>query len=190
MATGRNYHGLLYHPDTNTAFVFGGTGQRSCEKYRFPSRKDEGAWTNLRDMQEVRSRFNPCLFAGVVYLIGGGHPSFEIFEPKFDQFKDLKVQKTGPSVWLKQLEIDPNVGMAVQHQEKLVLISHTKIYRCSPLRDQIESCSIHPEQPEWSNVTPIVSGNAVFAVSIGGSTHTMLKVGLLSGRAVMATPGV
>ena len=90
MRVRRCEHGMAVFQ--NNVYVFGGLDSpkylKSCEKFSLTSR----AWAPLPDMLEARDCFNPCVYKGEAYLIGGRNArSSEIFHIATETFRKLKI---------------------------------------------------------------------------------------------------
>ena len=71
-------YGMVYTAVGSTSYP----AVKTCEKFQLPNNQ----WTNLPSMKEARSRFNPCLFGGIVYLCGNNSTIMEAFAPETDTF--------------------------------------------------------------------------------------------------------
>ena len=118
MREGRLRPGLVYHNDSWTVFVFGGTDNagaplRTALKYSFPKNanfmgrnRPAGAWDSLPDMTQPRFGFNPCVFAGYIYIAGGGHPSIEAYVPATGQPRPIRHCEN----------VDPDISIMMVHR--------------------------------------------------------------------------
>ena len=188
MKTGRLRPGIVYHYDSISVFVFGGSEDggapiKTAIKYSFKKpdnflarRRPSGAWEQLSDMMHPRSHFNPCLFAGLIYIAGGGHPSIEAYDPPSGQTRGL----------IRSDEIDPDISLMVSHMDKLVLIGNARVFRRSYSNPQIEEKRDRiAGNALWSNMTPVVVEDAAYIVVMTGETITLLKLGVYTARVLV-----
>ena len=100
----RSDHGLVWLPKQQSVLIFGGC----CEPDRTESLSadDPRKYGELREcealnlhtneqkrlpcMQEPRSRFNPCVFSGFIYLCGWGSDLIEVYDPYETRFYSLQ----------------------------------------------------------------------------------------------------
>ena len=184
MREGRLRPGIVYHNDSSTVFVFGGDGDggaplRTVLKYSFPKpdnlmakKRPSGAWVSSPDMTQPRSGFNPCLFAGYIYIAGGGHDSIETYDPATDHHMLFPPTEN----------VDPDIIIMVTHMDKLVMIGRERVLRRSHSEGRTVDDRMSMATPAWSNTTPMVAEDAVFTVQITSHGVTLLKLGVLTGR--------
>jgi hypothetical protein len=186
MQTGRLRPGLIYHVDSSSVFAFGGTAEngdamRTATKFSFPNpdnfmarRRAAGVWEPLPDMSCPRADFNPCLFAGFIYLAGGGHRSIEAYDPATCQLKHHQPRE----------EVDSDISILVAHMDRLVMIGGAKVYRRSDSQSRIVDERMRIGGPGWSNQTPVVAEDAVYTVVMTSGGFSLFKLGVHSGRVV------
>ena len=132
-----------------------------------------GSWVPARTLAQARYDLNVCLHTGMVFVVGGGHPSFEIYDPRFDSLKTIHPVP---------LPIDPDVSITVSHKSKLVMISASHVYRYDHFDDRLETTQRTGAGIQWSNTVPVVSGKALFVVRVTGARVVMEKLGVYTGR--------
>ena len=184
MQIGRLRPGLIFYVDSSTVFAFGGWAEdgapmRTATKFTFPTldnftarRRIAGAWEALPDMSTARADFNPCLFAGFIYLAGGGHSSIEAYDPATCQLKRNQPSDT----------VDSDISILVAHMDRLVMIGGAKVFYRSDSQSRIVDQRNRIAGPGWSNQTPVVVEDAVYTVVMTSSGFTLFKLGVHSGR--------
>lgn len=186
MQIGRLRPGLIYHVDSSSVFAFGGTAENgtamiTATKFSFPSpdnfmarRRAAGVWEPLPDMRYPRADFNPCLFAGFIYLAGGGQRSIEVYDPVTGQ---LRHHQPGD-------EVASDISILVSHMDKLVMIGVEKVFCWSDSQNRIVDARRRIGGPGWSNQTPVVVEDAVYTVVMTSGGFSLFKLGVHSGRVV------
>ena len=176
----------MYDNDSASVFVFGGAEEggafmKTALRYCY-SRPDNflaganaaGAWSNIPDMAQPRASFNPCVFGGYIYIAGGGHPTIEVYDPATSQIKPL----------YRDQYVDPDVSVLVAHMDNLVMIGGTKVYRLSYSMRRIVEERGRMAGPGWSNVTPVISEDAVYTVIMTNQGFSLFKLGAFTGKAL------
>jgi len=153
---------------------------RTALKYSFPKpdnfmarRRATGSWDPLPDMTQPRFGFNPCLSAGYIYIAGGGHPSIEAYDPATCQVKTIMCRES----------VDPDISIMVSHMDKQVMIGGARVFRRSHSEGRIVEERARQSGPaDWSNITPVVSEDAVYTVVMTTQGITLLKLGVFTGK--------
>jgi len=185
MRVGRLRPGIVYHNDSASVFVFGGAedggaSMRTALKYSFPKNanfmgrnRPAGAWDSLPDMTQPRFGFNPCVFAGYIYIAGGGHRSIEAYVPATGQPRPIRHCEN----------VDPDISIMMVHMDKLVMIGGARVFRRGHSEGRIVEERARMAGPAgWSNTTPMVAEDAVFTVQITSERCTLLKLGVFTGK--------
>jgi len=185
MRVGRLRPGIVYHNDSASVFVFGGAEDggapmRTALKYSFPKpehfmarNRPTGAWDSLPDMTQPRFAFNPCVFAGYIYIAGGGHPSIEAYNPATGRPKPIPQREN----------VDPDIRVMVVHMDKLVMIGGARVFRRSHSEGRtVEERARQSGPADWSNIAPVVAENAVYTVVMTNQGITLLKLGVFTGK--------
>lgn len=140
MSVVRRCHGL--HTTYDAAYVFGGAGLKTCEKW------EENKWTNLPFMREVRSYFDPCMLERRMYLFGWGSYSMEAFVPQTATLLHLLV--TLPEAYPCCFYVHNH--LLVIHSSFYILKFEVQPDGQLTKRSQVTS----PKLSKWQNSQPIV----------------------------------